>query len=76
MNRMESMVNDMLNFQKDNLQGNTFDSKGNRTGVDGGHSNVKMQQIGNVFYNLLGMIGETRGDSKLIGVSNDLRDMI
>lgn len=35
-----------------------------------------MQQIGNVFYNLLGMIGHKNGDTKLIGIGNTLRDNI
>lgn len=35
-----------------------------------------MQQIGNVFYNLLGMIGHKHGDTKIIGIGNELRDSI
>jgi hypothetical protein len=35
-----------------------------------------MEQIGNVFYNLLGMLAQSTGDVKLIGVSQKLRDEI
>ena len=35
-----------------------------------------MQQIGNVFYNLLNLLGQKQGDERMIGLSNDLRDMI
>ena len=35
-----------------------------------------MQQIGNVFYNLLHLLGQKNQDDRMIGLSNDLRDMI
>jgi len=35
-----------------------------------------MQQIGNVFYNLLNMMGAQNKDERMIGLSNELREMI
>ena len=35
-----------------------------------------MQQIGNVFYNLLNMMGTQNRDERMIGLSNELREMI
>ena len=35
-----------------------------------------MQQIGNVFYNLLNLLGQKNQDERMIGLSKDLRDMI
>lgn len=35
-----------------------------------------MGQIGNVFYNLLNMVGTQNNDSRMIGLSNDLRHMV
>jgi len=35
-----------------------------------------MQQIGNVFYNLLNMMGSQNKDERMIGLSNELREMI
>jgi hypothetical protein len=35
-----------------------------------------MQQIANVFYNMLSMMGQQQKDERLIGLSNELREMI
>ena len=35
-----------------------------------------MSQVGNVFYNLLNMVGYQNRDDRMVGLSNDLRDMI
>ena len=78
MKRMEDMVRDMIKYSQDNqnLQGHSVDMHGRQIPYDGGHSNAKMQQIGNVFYNLISMLGQQKGDTRMIGISNELRDMI
>lgn len=35
-----------------------------------------MQQIANVFYNMINMIGVKNRDERMIGISNELRDLI
>ena len=35
-----------------------------------------MQQIANVFYNMIYMIGIKNRDERMIGISNELRDLI
>ena len=41
-----------------------------------GSSQVQMQQIGNVFYNMLNMMGAQTKDERIIGLSNELREMV
>jgi len=61
-----------------NVHGGGFQEE-NKMGASmgkGGLANTEMQQIGNVFYNLLHLLGQKNGDDRMIGLSNDLRDMI
>jgi hypothetical protein len=68
------MVENMNKFMDNSHMGPSFDMKGNMIRGDSGASNIQMEQIGNVFYNLLGMLGQQTGDIKLIGVSQQLRE--
>jgi len=37
---------------------------------------MQMQQIGNVFYNLLNIVGNRNKDDQIIGLANEIRDQI
>jgi hypothetical protein len=41
-----------------------------------GSTQVQMQQIANVFYNLVSMIGKKNNDERLLGLSTDMRDIV
>jgi len=41
-----------------------------------GHTNVQMQQIANVFYNLLNLVGTQNQDKRMLQLSSSLRDQI
>ena len=63
-----------LNVHGDGKQApNKLGIPGNR---GGGIDQLQMQQIGNVFYNLLNMLGTKNNDERIIGLSQDLRDSI
>ena len=42
----------------------------------GRSGDVQMQQISNVFYNMLNMMGAQQNDQRLVDVSNNLREMV
>jgi hypothetical protein len=78
---MKDFMDNMLRMQENNMtstnvHGGAFDKQGGRQSDIYGHSNMQMQQIGNVFYNLLNMVGSQNKDERMIGLSNNLREMI
>jgi hypothetical protein len=79
MRNMQDMVENMLKFQQESQRpASAYSAPDGRpsSAFGPGQSNAQMQQIGNVFYNLLGMIGHKQGDSKIVGLGNELRDAV
>jgi len=77
---MRDFMDQMIKMQDNNAStqnayGGGFDKQA-PAGKAEGHSQVQMQQIGNVFYNLMNMIGTQNRDERMIGISNDLRELI
>lgn len=54
------------------IQGNS----GSQSKKDGLYNQVQMQQIGNVFYNMMNLIGSQNKDERVVNLSNELRTMI
>ena len=77
-NYMKDFMDKMLSMQ-DNVakQNNVLAAEYDRKSQGYGPQNqMEMQQIGNVFYNLLNMVGSQQRDERIIGLSNDLREQI
>ena len=77
---MKDFMDNMLQMQNNNMtssnvHGGAFDPRSGQSDIIG-HSNFQMQQIGNVFYNLLNMVGTQNKDERMIGLSNNLRELI
>ena len=77
-NYMRDFMDKMLSMQdraatQTNVQAAEYDRK---TQGYGPQNQMEMQQIGNVFYNLLNMVGSQQKDERIIGLSNDLREQI
>jgi peptidoglycan hydrolase CwlO-like protein len=77
-NYMKDFMDKMLSMQ-DNVakQNNVHAAEfGRKSQGYGPQNQMEMQQIGNVFYNLLNMVGSQQRDERIIGLSNDLREQI
>ena len=81
---MQTFMNDMKNYQDDRMMSMNVHGDGNQkpnqmgapANRGAGIDQIQMQQIGNVFYNLLNMLGTKNNDERIIGLSQDLRDSI
>lgn len=79
---MADCMNEMKNVQdrqrgSHNVHGDGYDDRGDRyNNTMRGMPNYEMQQIGNVFWNILHLMGQKNKDDRMIGLSNELRDMI
>lgn len=71
---MKDFMDKMIDMQQSGASSKNQSHKG---GFDMPDTNqLHMQQIGNVFYNLLNMVGTQNKDERMIGLSKDLRHMI
>lgn len=68
---MSTKVDDLMK-QLLEIQGNS----GSQSKKDGLYNQVQMQQIGNVFYNMMNLIGSQNKDERVVNLSNELRTMI
>lgn len=71
---MNQFREDMMRLQEE--KGSNSLNPGQGYTSQGRSGEIQMQQISNVFYNMLNMMGKQQNDQRLIDVSNNLREMI